>query len=661
MSIMALTPSQGAGAGASIYQPLNTDRQEIRLIEVLSIEEPVVCQISVVSLLEKPRYSALSYVWGDAANRETIMVNGMIIPVTVNLKAALRHFGRHWKTFNSNSDPSSMRIWADALCINQNDTDEISSQVRLMESVYSCPDLVLAWLGSEDQKTSFALKMLCQFTEEFQAAKYDPRILPDLHWLKNHPYLWKIDENRPEGDQVGNPVWDAIFFLNSLPYWRRVWTLQEQLLAPALVFSCPSTAVSGAKIFNALFVLGSLRAQLIRNERIPDFIPTRLWRSIGLPGHVSQDRIQHLARVVMLYLTVYRAQTLHKTAEDYRKLEIERFECLIKFPFEATEPKDHVYGILGLLNPQIKSKLKVDYSNRMTVNSVYLDFTSLLLEESKRLNSVVLRFLYLAGVGDNFGLPSWVPNYRAASKSVCHASWDTFTKVVPEEEARVLNSPNIRGLILSLSGARCLVVSRLGPTFSPFLSGENKYLIAELLKDPGPRFCQIWSLFRLALGIMSETYVGDIWHFVLLVEFVQIVEQFLGDSCPSYLKGITLENTRGLEEVHQSNFQIGLSEHTVSPQMSEKARAWISSALAMDRNMVAFQTNENFLGIGPIGVREGDCIFSLLGFPSFAVLRKAGSRYRFLGPCNISEREFQGPGTMKRLPSHGGYLNIEIV
>ncbi|CAG9982583.1 unnamed protein product [Clonostachys byssicola] len=580
-----------------------------------------------------------------------------MVPVTANLKAAVRNFGRHWRSFNPDRDPSSMRIWADALCINQNDTDEISSQVRLMESVYSCPDLVMAWLGSEDQKTSLALKMLCHFVGEFQAAKYDPKILPDLHWLKNHPYLWQIEENTPEGDQVGNPVWDAIFFLNSLPYWRRVWTLQEQVLAPALVFSCPSTAVSGANIFNALFVLGRLRAQLMGNDKIPDFIPTRLWRLFGLPGHVGQDPIQHLVRVAMLYSTVYRAQRLPQTAEDYRKLEVQRLEYLTRFPFEATELKDHVYGILGLLNPRIKSRLKVDYSNRMTVNSLYLDFTSLLLEESKRLNGTALRFLYLAGVGSDFGLPSWVPNYPAASKNVWHASWDTFAKLVPEEKACKLNSPSICGLILGLSGARCLVVSRLGPTLCPLFSRENEHLIVELLKDSETRFGHLWSFFRLALGITNETYVNDIWHFVLLLEFAQSMETFLGGSCPSYLMGITLENTRGLE----NNFQIRLNEHMVSLQMREKARAWVSSALAMDRSMVAFQTNETFLGVGPIGVREGDQIFSLLGFPSFAVLRKAGSRYRFVGPCNILEPKFHSPGTMKRLPSHGGYFNLEIV
>ncbi|VUC25581.1 unnamed protein product [Clonostachys rosea] len=661
MPTLAATSAEGADGGKSIYQPLNVSRQEIRLIEILSAEDPIVCKISVVSLLEKPRYSALSYVWGDAAIKETIIVNGITIPITVNLKAALRDFGKHWKTFNPHNDLSSMRIWADALCINQNDTDEISSQVQLMESVYACPDLVMAWLGSEDQKTSLALRMLCQFAEEFHAAKYDPKTLSDLHWLKNHPYLWNIEESRLEGDQSGNPVWDSIFFLNSLPYWRRVWTLQEQVLAPALVFSCPSTAVSGAKIFSALFVLGSLRAELIGNKRIPDFLPTRLWKSIGLPNHVGQDQVQNLIRVAMLYLTVYRAQTLPETAKDYHNIEIERLEFLTKFPFEATEPKDHVYGILGLLSPQIRSKLKVDYSNRMTVNSLYLDFTSLLLEESKRLNGVVLRFLYLAGIGNNFGLPSWVPNYPAASKRAWHGSWDTFVRVVPEDEARKSCSPCIRGLILSLSGALCLVVSRLGPKFSSFFAIENKSLIAELLKDSEPTFNGIWSFFRHALGIMNETYADDLWHFVLLLEFVQIIEQFLGDSCPSYLRGITYENTRGLEEIFEPNFEYGPSKYVACTQRSEKARVRVSSALAMDRRMIVFQTDRKFLGVGPVGVREGDCVFVLEGFPSFAVLRKAGSRYRFVGPCNISNHILHTSGTVKRLTSQGGHFNLEIV
>jgi hypothetical protein len=50
----------------SLYTTLDTCRDEIRLLEITSVE-PVVCKLSIVSLLDEPEFSALSYTWGDAS------------------------------------------------------------------------------------------------------------------------------------------------------------------------------------------------------------------------------------------------------------------------------------------------------------------------------------------------------------------------------------------------------------------------------------------------------------------------------------------------------------------------------------------------------------------------------------------------------------------
>lgn len=63
-------------------------------------------------------YTALSYVWGSASNKKTILLEGRPLANTTNLDSALRHI----------RDPKRSRlIWADAVCINQSDIDEKKS------------------------------------------------------------------------------------------------------------------------------------------------------------------------------------------------------------------------------------------------------------------------------------------------------------------------------------------------------------------------------------------------------------------------------------------------------------------------------------------------------------------------------------------------------
>jgi hypothetical protein len=44
--------------------------------------------------------------------------------VTRNLESALHHVRRHWTRAEPGRDPSSFRLWADAICVNQNDLEE---------------------------------------------------------------------------------------------------------------------------------------------------------------------------------------------------------------------------------------------------------------------------------------------------------------------------------------------------------------------------------------------------------------------------------------------------------------------------------------------------------------------------------------------------------
>jgi hypothetical protein len=73
------------------YEPLNTEKEEIRLISLSESSSSLVeCRLEHACLSGQPTYKALSYCWGDANETKEIIVNGCTVKVTANLEEALR-------------------------------------------------------------------------------------------------------------------------------------------------------------------------------------------------------------------------------------------------------------------------------------------------------------------------------------------------------------------------------------------------------------------------------------------------------------------------------------------------------------------------------------------------------------------------------------------
>jgi hypothetical protein len=97
----------------------------------------------------------LSYTWGSAALTKQILIDGHIISVRENLALFLEALTEHHHTESCDQRqriddhlhlPVS-RLWADYVCINQDDLAEKSSQVALMHRIYKLAAGVCAWLG----------------------------------------------------------------------------------------------------------------------------------------------------------------------------------------------------------------------------------------------------------------------------------------------------------------------------------------------------------------------------------------------------------------------------------------------------------------------------------------------------------------------------------
>jgi heterokaryon incompatibility protein (HET) len=145
-----------------LYQPLDNERREIRLIEILSraCDADIICQLITVSLNDAPRFTALSYVWGDPSVTEPIVLNGSALHITTNLATALRHVKHRWQAEHSHGDPVSFRLWTDTISINQHDIIERNSQVDLMRAIYSTAELVISWLGSDRDEIGVGIDTL---------------------------------------------------------------------------------------------------------------------------------------------------------------------------------------------------------------------------------------------------------------------------------------------------------------------------------------------------------------------------------------------------------------------------------------------------------------------------------------------------------------------
>lgn len=128
-----------------IYSPLRTDKQEIRLLTLLSgrFEEDIQLKLSIANLDEKPSFAALSYCWGHPKNLTSVTLDEQKFRVTWNMESALRN----WR-----SAQEDLLIWADAICINQSDELEKASQVRIMGKIYaSGRSLTIAiWIDISD-------------------------------------------------------------------------------------------------------------------------------------------------------------------------------------------------------------------------------------------------------------------------------------------------------------------------------------------------------------------------------------------------------------------------------------------------------------------------------------------------------------------------------
>ncbi|KAL8397915.1 hypothetical protein RB594_004573 [Gaeumannomyces avenae] len=202
-----------------------------RHIRILCFKQPSVlglrgsvieCDLLLVPL-NKPSlissYRAISYSWDGQRFDRYILCGGKKLAITKNCEDILRQMLRHARLF----------IWIDAICIDQGSREEKAIQVPLMTKIYGRAYLVNVWLGLPAEGTG----LVFSYVWLFWCCLSFPE--PARTWLTKR--LYGIIATRGH----------TPYFLGMLhrSWWRRVWTIQESVLAPdsSLLVNCGRSPV----------------------------------------------------------------------------------------------------------------------------------------------------------------------------------------------------------------------------------------------------------------------------------------------------------------------------------------------------------------------------------------------------------------------------------
>jgi hypothetical protein len=395
---------------------------QIRLVRLLpgTWTDPIQCE-----LFEEDhgttKYEALSYVWGSQNVTRPIFLNRKEFRVTFNLEGALRHLREQFK-----DDDKRKVFWIDALCINQKDTEERTTQVQLMGDIYKMCAQVVVYLGDRldgrhrPERPSIAIRCnryemipdnMCDGDADLDIIKIFS-LLQDLaqdkHLIVIPAFRSQHYPSEPHTNVKSRPNYDERSRLfESLrrmmqppftPWWSRVWVIQEVTVAPKVLlmygtYSAPWKMVYGAALnymSHSSFCCSGVVAQLPLDQTnvLADFCS----RILG----IAESRFRSGERPAEYPST--RVNTPQSLLDLLRKFRDRR----------ASDPRDKVYALLSLAPVSRKSPPMIpDYS--LSEVEVFRQATMQCMYEAESLS--VLN----SDLGRKFrnDLPSWVPDWSA--------------------------------------------------------------------------------------------------------------------------------------------------------------------------------------------------------------------------------------------------------
>jgi hypothetical protein len=450
-------------------------------IRVLRISSPptqidIEITLRVISLNDSHAYDCLSYTWGDpqgpslseekmtAETTEKIYSQDHFIEVSQNCLHALRRL--------SGDLHRQPWIWIDAICIDQKSPEEKNEQIPLMGEIYKNACDVIVWLGQEDEGTKYAQKLL----RGLSRVTLSPETLASQAYNVDPNQAWEQLEEVSITmglDDAGPDEWRNLAHFLQRIWFSRVWVVQEVFFSrrPPRVF-IGEQSLEWDEMMNSMEILAKTHLDTVLKAYI----------SILENQEMSGTNANATAGIVDNRLANARIFGIMHTKKKNLDFRLDQLLYYTRY-FNASVPKDHIYGIQGLWTSasggEGPAKALPPYDS--SYEKICIESMRIAITETGRLDILGLR----GSISAN--MPSWVVDFdqkpqlypltRNLELEDCPRRWQAGRGLIPAQMHTTTDESPRKLLVdgIEFDG----IIGELGPSFADV---DTDFRIGKLLQ-----------------------------------------------------------------------------------------------------------------------------------------------------------------------------------
>jgi hypothetical protein len=591
------------------------------------------CELFAARLEDKPKYSALSYTWGDAADKVPIYVNNAEFPVTRNLRVALEHL---------RNDDENITLWIDALCINQDNAMEKSEQVQQMKHIYKNAINTIVWLGPAENDSD---RVILEFNRvgEYMLHHgiYDLVIkmanIPGEQKENFHQLETKVKESFAGlfKDALQN-LPDTLLFTSSAqellsrPYWERIWILQEFVVSSEVQIRCGKSKISFEYFHGSIFYLPMVSLHIVQKlehqlsglaeqcstpDEIESIDPLLKSQFFALAGMKFNYSAFPLFGMRLLYRLAPKANLTLTSLLS---------KAHISSKAKSSNEKDHIFALLGMASDT--HGIKPDYDQSESCPTIYTRAASAIIASGE-----VDLLSFSQNQAKPPDVPTWVPDWRAEILRPCgRLPWETsFSASGNRSFKKASGLENICENEMKLCGCQIDVIETLKAPWKLGPGGctSDKIGIGRYLMD-------IFELCVMSNGKFKETgadiYANTSNRGEAHIRIPIADQEQYG---PGFKRRATQDCHQGHAEVVEELRRLR-SRKRVEGYTAVKTSYY--NMMGWQRYRKPFLSVQGYVGLAPAHVEKGDLIVIFFGgkFP-YIIRRNNDGRFAFIGEAYV--------------------------